>query len=379
MSSRLRIVHVITDASVNDYFASLAAHADNDRFELQFGSLASAGPLQDQLAVAGVQSFALGADSRREYGAALARLVRRFRRDRPAIVQGHLLDGCFVGLMAARFARVPATVMTAHHSGEVPLHEKDTLSALDRFVARRLARGVIAPSQQVRETLIGFHGVPPDRVRVVHHGFDLTRFDPASVAGTVRAELGLEGRLIIGSVGRFHWVKNQESLVRAFARLADDVPEACLLLVGAGDSSPLDALGRELGVADRLVLLPRRPDIPEVFAAMDVLVHPSRTESFGQVIIEAMAMGLPVVSTPVGIAPDVLADGECGALAADGEPASLDRALRDVLARRDEWQEMGRIAQHRARGFGAEQMVRSYEEYYEELLVQTPVRRPAAR
>jgi glycosyltransferase involved in cell wall biosynthesis len=375
MSGRLRIVHVITDASVNDYFASLATHADNARFELQFGSLASAGPLHEQLAAAGVQSFALGADGRREYGAALIRLVRRLRHDKPAVVQGHLLDGCFVGLMAARHAGIPVTIMTAHHSGEVPLHEKATLSALDRFVARRLASGVIAPSRQVRDTLIAFHRVPANRVRIIHHGLDLTRFDPASVVGSVRAELGLEGRLVIGSVGRFHWVKNQENLLRAFAGIAQDVPEACLLLVGAGDSSPLNALGHELGVADRLVLLPRRQDISEVFAAMDVLAHPSSTESFGQVIIEAMAMGLPVVSTPVGIAPDVLSDGECGVLATDGERSSLERALRDVLARRDEWQKMGRLAQDRARAFGAQQMVRSYEDYYEELLAQTPVKR----
>ena len=107
--------------------------------------------------------------------------------------------------------------------------------------------------------------------------------------------------------------------------------------------------------------------MPEVLAATDVFVLPSLGESFGQVIIEAMAMARPVVSTPVGIAPEALDDGT-GVLAADTQPEDLEAALRRALGLRSEWPAIGRRARARALEFTAPKMVEHYETYYQELL-----------
>jgi glycosyltransferase involved in cell wall biosynthesis len=119
-----------------------------------------------------------------------------------------------------------------------------------------------------------------------------------------------------------------------------------------------------VGLQDRVLVLPARDDVPELLAAIDLVVHPALAESFGLVVLEALAMARPIVSTPVGIAPDLLSDGRVGLLAADGTPENLEGALREALARRGDWAAMAEEGRRRARRFAAARMVRRYEEHY---------------
>jgi glycosyltransferase involved in cell wall biosynthesis len=221
----------------------------------------------------------------------------------------------------------------------------------------------------MRDTLLKVHAVPAEKVSVVHHGFELDRLDPAAVRGDrIRAELALEGRTVLTSIGRIYWMKNQEALVRAFAAVAKDASDAVLVLVGAGDGRLLLDTARSLGIEERLRVLPRRTDVPELLAATDLFVHPALAESFAMVIIEAMALACPVVSAPVGIAPEVVEDGVTGVLSKDGDVDSLTGALRAALGMRDRWDEMGAAARRRALEFPASHMVESYERLYVQLL-----------
>lgn len=372
MSRRPRVLHLITDAAENEYFRVLTAHAESDRFELEFVSLEPSGALQAQMAAAQVESLALGAARRRAYPRALMVLARHLRRREIDLLHCHLLDACVVGLAAARLARTRAAVMTAHHSHEIPLHERRSLTAVDRLIARGFD-GVISPSAQMKDTLVQFHGVPESNVEVIHHGFELDRFDPRTTArDAVRDELGLTHRLVVGSIGRLYWIKNQAALVEAFAALEPAYPDAVLVLVGAGDQGSIRSHAAALGIEDKTIVLPRRPDVADVLAAMDVFVLPSLAESFGQVIVEAMASGKPVVSTPVGIAPELLSATRAGVLAADAGPQAIEAALRTALARRGDWPEMATESRRLSLAFGAEDMVRRYESYYERVLEGAP-------
>jgi glycosyltransferase involved in cell wall biosynthesis len=366
---RVRVLHLISDAGPHPYFELIGDHTDRDRFDVRLATVSSAGALHEDAERMSLPSFALGADSRLRYPDAVVRLAKRLRRDGIDVLQTHLLDGCVVGLTAAKLARTPATIFTAHHSHEIPLHDRWLLSAVDRLCARGLSDAIISPSAQMRETLLELHGVSREKIRVIHHGFELDRLDPAGVDPSgVRSELGLDGHTVLTAVGRIYWIKNQEALVRAFAGIAGDAPSAVLLLVGAGDEEATMKLASSLGIGRRVRMLPRRPDVPELLAATDLFVHPALAESFAMVIVEAMAMGCPVVSTPVGIAPDVVENGVTGVLADGCGPAELESALREALWMRQRWPAMGNAARERALGFPAERMVRTYESLYLELL-----------
>lgn len=366
---RVRILQLISTAGPHPFFKLIGDHTDRGRFDVRLATVGSAGTLQEDAARMGFPTFALGADRRSGYPQAIPRLARRLRAEQIDLIQTHLLDGCVVGLAAAKLARTPGAIFTAHHSHEIPVHNRLRLTAVDRLCAGPLCDAIIAPSVQMRDTLVRVHRVRPEKVTVAHHGFELDRLDPAKAHGdAVRRELGLDGRTVLTAIGRNYWIKNQEALVRAFARVAPEAPEATLVLAGPGDNGALRELSRSLGVDDRLHCLGPRGDVVDLLAATDLFVHPARAESFAMVIVEAMAMACPVVATPVGIAPEVVIDGRTGILSESPEPEGLARALKRALAVRERWGTMGEEARRSAAHFPAAAMVRSYEELYERLL-----------
>lgn len=373
------IVHLITDAGPHPYFRTLIEAPGFDRDAVVVGCVGPAGPLQRDMRDLGVATFALGATGRAAYPRAIAGLARMLNRIGAAVLQSHLVDGSLVGLTAARLARTPLAVFTAHHSHELPFHGRKLIWA-DRLCAGPLSDLVIAPSAQVRDTLIQFTHVPAEKVAVVHHGFDPAALDPARVSGsTVRAELGLEDKLIIGTVGRIYELKNQDVLIKAFAEALSDVPEARLVIVGPGDQAPLLDLAEQSKIAERVVVTGPRSDVPEMLAAFDAFVHPAIAESFGMVIIEAMLLAKPVLSTPVGIAPEVITDGETGVLCRGHDESSLAVGLEALLELRPRWAEIGLAARERTRSFSAEAMSHAYSDLYTAGLKSVGGRRDAAR
>ena len=365
----IRVLHLITNAHAADYFPLLVRHADRARFHLRVGTVEAAGDLHARLAELDVPTLALGAERREQYPRAALGLARWLRGHRVDVLHAHLLEASLVGLLAARLAGTPLGVFTGHHSHEVPLHQRRALLAVDRFAARRLARVVVAPSREMGETFVELYGCDPGRVEVIEHGFDLDRFDPRRGQGAaVRAELGLEGKLVIGAVSKHFWIKNLDALVRAFAPIAAARDDAHLIILGIGDASTLAALVDELGIASRVSVLEPRPDVPDVLAAMDVFVHPALAESFGFAIVEAMAMERPVVVRPVGIARDVVHDGVSGFRVDGTDAESLRAGIERALAARGRWPELGAEARRRALRFTPERWVRAHERMYADRL-----------
>jgi glycosyltransferase involved in cell wall biosynthesis len=367
-SADVSVVHVITDSGPHPYFRTLIEASRLDSGRLSVGCVGPAGPLQEDMSSLGVSTFALGARSRAGYPAAVLTLARELRRRRIQIVQTHLVDGSLVGLTAARLARRPVAVLTAHHSHELPFQGRRLLWT-EKVSAGPLSDHIIAPSEQVRRTLTSFAGVSEAKIEVVQHGFDLDRLDPGRVdGGGVRRQLGLEGKLVFGAIGRLYALKNYPALLRAFASALADVPEARLVIAGPGEAAPLGTLARELGIADRVLLCGLREDTPELLAALDAFVHPAIAESFGMVIVEAMAMARPVLSTRVGIAPEVIKPGETGFLSFSPEPSTLADGLREMLAVRAHWPSIGAAARRRVEGFTAASMAERYRDLYAQWL-----------
>ena len=367
---QISVVHIISDAGPHPYFRTLIEAGGVDRSRVTVACVGPAGALQQDMGALGVRTFALGARSRVGYPVAVTRLAFLLRRLGAQIVQTHLPDGSLVGLTAARVANVPVAVMTAHHSHELPFHGRRLLWP-ERVRDGPLCDHVIAPSWQVARTLVTYAHVPEQKIEVVHHGFDLERLNPAKVSGErVREELGLHGKVVFGAIGRIYRLKNYPALLEAFAAALDADREAHLVIVGAGDSAPLRSHAKRLGIGERVLVCGPREDIPGVLAALDVFVHPAVAESFGMVIIEAMAMGRPVVSTPVGIAPEVIKTPTTGVLCSSSDASALARGLRQILDLRDRWAEIGQAAREHVAGFTARAMARRYEELYGRWLAQ---------
>lgn len=188
---------------------------------------------------------------------------------------------------------------------------------------------LVAPSAFVVNRLVQTRGIAPGRVECILNGVDLDRFRPRDRAA-VRRTLGLPDDVpVVLTAANLLPLKAVDILIRAFQRMVAKHPEALLLIAGEGsERGNLERLARELGVADRTRFLGQRDDIEHLLAASTVFCCPSVWgESFGWVNAEAMACGIPVVSTDTGAIPEVVVHGECGLLVPPRDAEAMATAL----------------------------------------------------
>ena len=288
-------------------------------------------------------------------------LVRLFRRERPHIVHTHSWGTLVEGLAAARIAGVPKLVHGEHGTLQLRSYQR----TLQRFAWSR-ADLVLSVSSRLAERMSDATGFPMSRIATIRNGVNLERF-----AGTRRREarisLNLPDSVVaVGTVGRLVPVKDQATLIRAVARLRSQNVDATLLIAGDGPlRAELEALARAERIAPHVRFLGHRPDVEVVLAGLDVFVLCSLSEGLSNTILEAMASGVPVVSTSVGGADELVQPGVTGLLVPAAQPDALASALAILSTSPARRREMGDAGRTRARiEFSVARMVRNYEDAY---------------
>lgn len=283
------------------------------------------GELAAQAREKGIPCLALCAEKAGRLGAVLG-LYRALRREKVTVLHaqaGYLLQ---YALPAAKAAGVPL-VYTEH-----ALHSLRTMPRLRFFVklAAPMTRAVTAVSREVADYLTAELGLAPARVRVIPNGVDLGVFSPRG--NKTALPWSGEGLTVFGTVARLTEAKDHATLLRALALLRRERPGARLLLVGDGETRPqLERLMKELGVEDIVSLAGMRSDIAEHLRAMDIFVLSSRREGFPMAVLEAMACGLPVVSTAVGGIPGLNAGGDHICLVPPENPEALAASMAALM------------------------------------------------
>jgi D-inositol-3-phosphate glycosyltransferase len=223
-------------------------------------------------------------------------------------------------------------------SGEEP-EPPVRLAGEERVVST--ADCLLAATPSEARELIELYGAVPAKVRIVPHGVDRSRFHPGDRAAA-RAALGITSKHLLAFVGRLQPLKGPDVAVRTLALLRRQRPELDveLLVVGGPSGTGGDepgrsaALARREGVADRVHFLPARPHdrLAGIYQAADLLLVPSRSESFGLVSLEAQACGTPVVAARVGGLRHAVGDGTTGVLLEDHDPARWAATVGELLA-----------------------------------------------
>ncbi len=289
---------------------------------------------------------------------ALVQILRLIRRERPAIVHTHTSKAGFIGRLAAAIARVPAVIHQPHGHlfyGYYGPRRTAVFTALERQAARWTDRIVTLTDRGATEHVARGIG-RADQYVAVPSGVPTAELRATAPARhEARARLGLEpDTFVVVGLGRLVPIKGFDLLVRALPAVVARIPSARVLLVGDGaERRHLEAIAAALGVTERLRLTGELMDVTTPLAAADVLAVPSRNEGMGRVIVEGMAIGIPVVATAVGGIPDVVTDGECGRLVEPNDVDALAAALielgRDDALRR----KLGEAGERRAEAFSA--------------------------
>jgi glycosyltransferase involved in cell wall biosynthesis len=232
----------------------------------------------------------------------------------------------------------PSVKLVFHRHADLP----------HRFYSRghySAADSVIAISKAVAEGLIKKEGVSPEKVKVVYNGVDLTRYNPAVKGGQIRKELGFDGCIVIGTVAAMNKPKGkgQQYLIEAAARLRGKFPMLRYMIAGDGEiRRELEGLSKSLGVSDIVAFTGFREQIERYIAAMDIFCLLSwDTEGLGRVMLEAQAMGKPVIGTDVGGIPETFINHKTGILIPPENTDELVKAIEFLAARPDERRNYG--------------------------------------
>lgn len=338
-------------------------HSARNRIEPHVLFLKS-GPFRDEVAALGIPTSLEPVGRYRHVPRnlrAVGRLARRLRRERPDLVVNWTAEAQLYGGVAAALAGLGGRVVWWQHG----VHGTHWL---DPYIGWLPAAAIGASSHAAADEQARHR--PRRPTFVVHPGIEEPPPD-ADLGARVRAELGIPaGRLVLGVVGRLHPEKGQDRLLEAVALLRSrGADEVHVLLVGdtahevlPGYADAVRGRVRELGLEGRVTFTGQVSDALGHIRAMDVLVNPCTRESFGIVLVEAMASGVPVVAVDAWGPAEVVEHGRSGVLAASSEPAALAAALEPVVADADLRRRLaeGGRARYAAR-FRQERMVRELE------------------
>jgi len=226
----------------------------------------------------------------------------------------------------------------------------------------------------VRRKTIEAEGIKPERVVTIHNGVELSRIDEVDCPPAMRAALGIEDAShVIVTAANLRPVKGIDVLLRAAQLVVREFPKAAFVIAGGehltGYLASLQALAKELGIAENVRFLGRRWDLVEVLKACDIFALLSRSEGFSNAVIEAMACELPTVVTRVGGNPEAVTDGETGFVVDSEDFAAAADRLLQLMRDPEKSRRMGRSGRRRVEAeFTSEAMVGQFVGLYDRLL-----------
>jgi glycosyltransferase involved in cell wall biosynthesis len=337
------------------------------------------GGLQASLREQGFQVDVLPA---RTWGGRVRAMRRAIRAASPDLIHATLLTSCLVTRAAAVGLGVPqvnSLVNTTYDPVRttqlgIRRWKLGLLRIADGVSARRLADHFHAISHAVRQEAVEVLGIDPKRVTVIPRGRSAESLGERSAERrrAARQRLGLgEDVPVLLNVGRQDHQKAQDQLIRAFARLRSERPDAVLLIAGReGAATPgIRRALEETGVGDAVRLLGHRSDVADLYVASDVFVFPSLFEGLGCSLIEAMALATPIIGSDAEAVSEVLGGGEYGILVPRGDDAGLALAMARLLADPQLRQDLARRGHERYREvYDLERVTDSMLEMYRAVL-----------
>ncbi|XXT19520.1 glycosyltransferase [Sorangium sp. So ce429] len=370
-----KVAHVVLSLNVGGLervVLRLLERTSRERFAPVVCALQEPGALADELARLGVPLVVLSRRPGLDPGLPV-RLAAWLRREDIRLVHTHNPGPHLYGALAAGLARAasfaggggPRVIHTKHGRN----YPKQKRKVLVNRLAAALTDRVVAVSDDARAVALEVERVDPARVVTILNGVDPEVFRPGD-ARAARARLGLPASgYHVGCVARLSPEKDHATLLTAFARLREVRPGAHLTLVGDGPARPaLEQQVARLGLGGAVLFTGTRADVAELLPAFDVFALASLTEGISLTLIEAASAGLPIVATRVGGNPEIVKEGETGLLVSPGSPDPLAAAL-EAIAVRDDRAEVGMRGRARViERFGIDQMVRAYEDLYDEVL-----------
>jgi glycosyltransferase involved in cell wall biosynthesis len=352
---KINILHVYQNSKVGgiqQQILNIMKGYDRNVFRPVFCCLGPKKEMGEEIEKLGFNSIALNRVRYHRFSPGIIPdIYRIIKKERIHIVRTHKYRANLYGRIAGWLANAPVIIASLH----IDYGNKDEYfgrKMANRMLAR-ITDTIIAVSDSVKNDSVRYDRIDPSRIIVIHNGVDTLAFNPEGTFRDISKDLSIEKEdMVIGCVGRIVHSKGLSYLLEALPEILHRYRSVKLLIVGDGSlKEDLREQARRLRILDRVIFAGRRRDIPDILSRMNVFVIPSIKEGLPNAILEAMAMGKPVVATNVGGIPEVVQHGVSGLIV---PPRDVERIARSVITLIDEPGKAKNMGE-KARGFIMEQ------------------------
>ena len=348
---------------------SLAASIDKNRFNLTVATLKDNRfgnqELVEEVAKIGGHSLAIPCNGRLDKNA--IQILCDFIHDNAIdLLHCHEEKSRFYGLIAARKCKIP--VVATHHNWIRGHWVSNAFQYLDAFLLTR-CKHITAVSNDVSQMMTKLK-IPRKKISIVPNGIDLSPFRHAQSkqqdSSALKKQLNLPiNAPIVGIFGRLTAAKGHYYFLQAAKQLQTRCPDVHYLIVGDGElREELQQLSRDLGLTKQITFAGFRDNVIDFYPLLDILVLSSLTEGTPMVLLEAMAMNIPIIATRVGGVKDILTDGHNGILLQAKDSTSLAQALQTLLNNPAEATRLATNAAQTVDHYSSKHMATQYEKIY---------------
>ncbi len=362
---KIKIFHIITSLGIGGaerMLANLVRTTNQERFEVTVISLLSKKEHGYSIDAQEVKVVYLNTKGILGIFQTFATLIKMMRKERPDIIHTHLFHADMFGRIAARIARVPIVVSTIQNVSVGGIL-RETLLRLTRSMVRWHTAVAHIVERYALRSGIARKGA----VSVIYNSVDLSDFSPLAKIAS-RYKLGIPSdAIVLVSVGRLEKQKGYPYLIKALPLLPHNANRVLYIL---GEGKERKELQMQINsIPSKVHMLGSVPNVREYIAVADIFVMPSLWEGFSLALLEAAAMGLPIIATDVGGNGELIENGKSGILVAPKDPRALADAIALVSGHKEKSKKMGKAARQKAvASFSLTAMTQVYEALYEILL-----------
>jgi len=368
---RTKILYLIPQLIIGGterHLADLVTHLDKQRFEPVVWCTGEWGAIGDEMVETGIKviKYPLSFYRPGEFLMA-AFFIKRGNFD---VFHSYGYGSHFIDAVLAKTQGIPTYISSRRNVRHWPRGEK--LHLVER-VRNYLSDIVIANSEAVKRKSAEVERIAPDKIKVIYNGVDLEEANTKGAGRNLREELDIpDNYIIIGNLANLKPIKGQEYLIQAFAKVMERANRLKLVIIGEGpERERLSALADKLEIGEHVIITSIKSSRFDLVRLFDIFVLSSLTEGFSNVIIEAMAMGKPVIATDVGGNGEAVVHGKTGVLVPPADPEAMASAIIDLASDpelRARFGEAGkkRVEEH----FTLRKMVEEYERLYKQLIHQ---------
>lgn len=332
--NKINLLHIYQNSKiggVQQQLLSILKEYDREIITPTFCCFAPKGEIGIEIEKLGIDLVALNRSRYNKFSPGiLMDLYKLVKKKNIHIIRTHRYRANLYGRLAAWFAGSPVIIASVHDNYRT-----------DRRLGRRIINRIlskitdrmVAVSEAIKNDIIKYDNIEPSKILVIPNGIDTKKFDPERKFINVREELSIKtDDIVVGFIGRLVPAKGLEYLIDAVLHLKDKYKKLKLIIIGNGSIiNDLKDNTRKNKVHKHVIFTGERRDIPDILSCIDIFVMPSVAEGLPNALLEAMAMGKPVVATKVGGIPEVIQNGINGLLVPPHDAGSLAEAIISLI------------------------------------------------